>query len=294
MQFTIDTVTEFTFLENLLLGLGDELHDKPGVKKTLVKRSRPLCRTTIQQWEESNGVTLPSDLREFYNSSNGFNFQWKYSFGGDGDDNTAVCKIDLNPLENVTQVYGYETSCNPGIKVENQRYVIKLAPGSKLFELAKVSNVGKVVLVYLYTKYIPTIWLLITPIELHYLTDTIAKYLIMSVVHLGIPNWQLKCAKVDLPQWSENIFRMLAPHLLDVQQTYPHPYEAQELNKLDPNLINILPMSSLCPELPNEADVTVEEKAAIKKTPRITPVHSKKDVKKTHKSRKPLYYIKKR
>lgn len=296
MQFIVDTVTEFTFLENLLLGLADELHNQPGVRKTLVKRSPPISNAELVRWEKKNGVTLPKDLRNFYTSSNGFHFQWSYSFGG--GDNAATCKVDVNALGELSQVYGYETSCEPGMKFENGQRNIKLAPDSKVFELSKISDIGRVVLVYLYTKRLPSIWILITPIDFYYLTDSIATYLLMAVVHLGIPSWQIKFTPSALPPWSESMFRMLAPHLLKFSENKLQTYESEFLNKLQPNLINVLPSASLSSDTPTTetTESSAKGKPKPKRTPRITPVHSKKDVKRpcSKYKRKPLYYIKKR
>lgn len=102
MHFTIDTVTEFTYFENVLLGLADELSkyktfnkrdggdatlisillDKHvGVRNTSVKKCCPISYPEIALWEQKNVVLLPDDLREFYTSSNGFHFEWTYCFG---------------------------------------------------------------------------------------------------------------------------------------------------------------------------------------------------------------------
>lgn len=56
----------------------------------------------------------------------------------------VVSKISINPLETVTQIFGYETASDSGVRFEDDRYIIRLAPESKVFEFATVSDVGKV------------------------------------------------------------------------------------------------------------------------------------------------------
>lgn len=44
----------------------------------------------------------------------------------------------------MTQIFGYETASDSGVRIEDDRYIIRLAPESKVFEFATVSDVGKV------------------------------------------------------------------------------------------------------------------------------------------------------
>lgn len=44
----------------------------------------------------------------------------------------------------MTQIFGYETASDSGVRFEDDRYIIRLAPESKVFEFATVSDVGKV------------------------------------------------------------------------------------------------------------------------------------------------------
>lgn len=88
----------------------------------------------------------------------------------------------------------------------------------------------------------PKIFLL----ELHslkwqFLADTFAEYQRMSIAHLGLPYWELCFSSCGLPSWTEQLFLLLAPHLLE---------------KNDPRRSRCLPNSM--PSTPyNQLDLTV-------------------------------------
>lgn len=75
-----------------------------------------------------------------------------------GENDVVISKININPLEAVTQIFGYETASDSGVRFEDDRYIIRLAPESKVFEFATVSDVGKVSkqsLLFIFTLHIP-------------------------------------------------------------------------------------------------------------------------------------------
>ena len=56
-----------------------------------------------------------------------------------------VGKIEVNSLNDLTQIYGYEIKPDPGVNVDGERYELKLGADSKVFELVNLSDVGRVI-----------------------------------------------------------------------------------------------------------------------------------------------------
>lgn len=67
----------------------------------------------------------------------------------------------------------------------------------------------------------PKIMLLELPtMKWQFLADTFTEYLRMCIVHLGLPFWELSFAEsCHLPAWAEQLFLLIAPHLLDKKIT---------------------------------------------------------------------------
>jgi len=49
----------------------------------------------------------------------------------------------------------------------------------------------------------------------HFLAETFTEYLRMTIAHLGLPYWELCFSSCGLPSWTEQLFLLLAPHLLE-------------------------------------------------------------------------------
>lgn len=247
MEFLVDKVYEDSFYVNALLGLPKVLdkYRRIGVRSRHLTRYPPASHYEITTWEQKHGVLLPEDLRTFYQSTDGFLFQWNYNFGKEKND--IICKIEVNNMQNLMQIYGYETGSEACVNTDKERYELKLTLNSKVFCLTSVENSGNVVLVYLNTRYVPTIWLMSTRNVFYYLADNFTTYFRMSIAHLGIPYWQFNFTPMSIPPWAQTMFRLLAPHLLpgcksiemirksrDVKHDDEFP--TIPLNKLDPNV----------------------------------------------------------
>lgn len=219
MNFEVDKIYEDSFYINMLLGLPKILDKRKqnGVKGRHLTRYPPTLPEEITAWERKYGVSLPNEMRKFYSSTNGFLFKWIFNFGH--EKLNLIGKIEINSLEKLKQIFGYETNGNPGITLNNDRYSLKLGLQSKVFELAPVEDRGKVVLVFLNARYAPSIWFMDFWKNFCYLTDDFSKYFRMMIAHLGITCWQLRFSPNGPPPWTENMFRLLAPHLLPFNQT---------------------------------------------------------------------------
>lgn len=215
MNFKVDKIYEDSFYNNMLLGLPKILDKKRkiGVKSRHLTRYPPALPEEINAWEKRYAVALPPDMKQFYSSTNGFLFKWHFMFGD--DDVEIIGKIDVNSIENLKQIFGYSTNNEPGIMFEDGRYVINLGLTSKVFEIANIYDKGIVVLVYVSTRFAPTVWFSNNKRNFYYLANNFTTYFCMAIAHLGIPCWQFRFAPEGLPPWSEGIFRVLAPHLLE-------------------------------------------------------------------------------
>lgn len=137
----------------------------------------------------------------------------------------------------------------------------KLTPKSKIFELNIVSESAKVCLVYESTgAQNPKIFLLeltsfnsatnMFSVKWQFLADSFSEYLRMAIAHLGLPFWELCFSSIGLPSWAEQLFLLIAPHLLEdptnssrrgktIKSYTEHPY-----NTLDPNIFRVRPKTT--------------------------------------------------
>lgn len=286
MEFLVDKVYEDSFYANALLGLPKVLdkYRRVGVRGRQLTRFPPALHGDIATWEQKHGVLLPEDLRTFYQSSDGFLFQWTYNFGKEKVD--TVCAVHVNNLQDLVQVYGYETSAEACVNMDKERFELRLTLNSKIFCLSYVESWGKVVLVYLNTRYSPTVWLLSARNVFYFLADNFTTYFRMAIAHLGIPYWQFNFTPIPMPPWAQTMFRLLAPHLLpggkSVELTrksregkYEDEFLAVPLNKLDPNVFKGQPKShqtaerSVTVKLPVKAKKKLEKSALNNKSTEV-------------------------
>ncbi|TMW43144.1 hypothetical protein DOY81_011778 [Sarcophaga bullata] len=92
-----------------------------------------------------------------------------------------------------------------------------LGPKSKIFELNTVNEMAKVCLIYeSCSSNNPKVFLLeLDSFKWVFLADNFSEYLRMAIAHLGLPYWELCFASCGLPSWTEQLFLLLAPHLLE-------------------------------------------------------------------------------
>lgn len=88
---------------------------------------------------------------------------------------------------------------------------------SKIFELSQICDLAKVCLIYETSDTnVPRIFVLVLATQRWYfLADAFAEYHRMAIAHLGLPSWELCFTPRPLPPWTEQLFRLLAPHLLE-------------------------------------------------------------------------------
>ncbi|XP_053954462.1 tubulin polyglutamylase complex subunit 2 [Anastrepha ludens] len=121
---------------------------------------------------------------------------------------------------------------------------------TKIFELNSVNNVAKVCMLYESSNFNnPKFYLYeLNAKKWIFLSDTFSEYLRMAIAHLGLPYWELCFSNIGLPSWTEQLFMLLAPHLLEdyeprrgrpVDPAPEHPY-----NIIDTSVFRIKPKST--------------------------------------------------
>lgn len=244
MGFVVDKVSEDSFYENLLLGLCKVLEKSPCVSNLSLKRVVGIRQMDIRTWEHNNGVILPEDLRAFFSSTNGFlytyDFSYDYTTTENGNKFMRQGKIEINQMNDLVRIYGYETKNVEQIQQLSNTYKFKLhlSRESKVFELSLVDDNSKVVLVYINSYSTPNIWLYNSDMSFYYLTEDFTTYFRMCLAHLGIPCWQYAFTKEGLPEWSREMFQLIAPGVLAEDRNlidYPK-YNITQHNKIDPNI----------------------------------------------------------
>lgn len=242
MGFVVDKVSEDSFYENLLLGLCKVLEKTTCVSNLSLKRVSGIRQMDIRTWEHNNGIILPEDLRAFFSSTNGFlytyDFSYDYTTSDDGNKLIRKGKIEINPLNDLVRVYGYETKNVEQIHKTGNTFKLHLSRESKVFELSTIDENAKVVLVYINSYSIPNIWMYNSGMSFYYLAEDFTTYFRMSLAHLGIPCWQYVFSKEGLPEWSREMFQLIAPGILPEDRNlieYPK-YTTTQYNKIDPNI----------------------------------------------------------
>lgn len=241
MGFVVDKVSEDSFYENLLLGVSKVLEKSPYVSNLLLKRISGIRQIDIRSWEHNNGVILPEDLRAFFSSTNGFLYTYDFSYDYTTTDDSRVVrqgKIEINSLDELIRIYGYETKNVGQIEQVGNKFKLSLSRDSKIFELGTIDENAKVVLVYVNSYSVPSIWLYSTPMAFHHLADDFTTYFRMYIAHLGIPCWQYIFAKEGLPEWSREMFHILAPGVLPEDRNLVEVprLNFSDVNKIDPNI----------------------------------------------------------
>nr|XP_023015136.1 tubulin polyglutamylase complex subunit 2 isoform X1 [Leptinotarsa decemlineata] len=240
MGFVVDKVSEDSFYENLLLGLSKVLEKNPCISNLSLKRLSGVRQIEIRSWEHNNGIILPEDLRAFYFSTNGFLYTYDFSYDYSTGDQRLIRqgKIEVNPLEELVRTYGYETKNLAQVEQIGKKYKLTLSRDSKVFELCTVDDHAKVVLVYTTSYSIPSIWLYTASMSFSFLAEDFTIYFRMCIAHLGIPCWQYIVSKDGLPEWTKEMFLLIAPGVLSEDRNLIEvpKFNLDDVNKIDVNI----------------------------------------------------------
>jgi hypothetical protein len=67
-----------------------------------------------------------------------------YLLESGSEEDRVVGRIEVNSLNDLVPVYGYEIKPDPGVNMEGERYELKLGTDSKVFELVNLNEIGRV------------------------------------------------------------------------------------------------------------------------------------------------------
>ncbi|GBP36823.1 Tubulin polyglutamylase complex subunit 2 [Eumeta japonica] len=207
----------------------------PRVCNVSVERRMPCDRVVIANWEQRHSACLPEDLRNFYASTDGFQLTWNYKYSA--DEILPVGTIKVNCLNDLCMSPTLKDilDSSQSSHYSGQRPVLNTK--SKVFELDSCRNIGKICLIY--TGGMWSVWLAARDGAWGWLTDSFTHYFRMALVHLGLPGWQATFANLPLIPWAEQLFLLLAPHLLEKTETDASaliPAAEASLNHIDPNI----------------------------------------------------------
>lgn len=244
---------EDAFYENLTLGIMKILSNIPRITNVVLEKRQPCERAHVATWEQRHNVYLPDDMKRFYLSTDGFTLHWCYQysrkcrpflptkpiksfkrfrrfFPNQADDTRRVGFLAFPHLIQITLLReNLETLITATLSSINtaptaakhfsavQWHPPNLNSRSKIFEISNICELAKVCLVYETPESTnPRIYLLeVQTLKWHFLAETFTEYQRMSIAHLGLPFWELCFSTCGLPSWTEQLFLLLAPHLLE-------------------------------------------------------------------------------
>lgn len=227
----------------------------PNVYDKKLRRYPPATKLQVKNWENLNGVILPSDLHDFYLSCDGLSYTYSFTYEATNREDQKINKlhanIEINQIAALNLVEGYETKPYPRISHDGYYYKLELSSESKVFELSNNGNF-RVVLVYTDKKMSPTIWIYKNRI-FYFIANDVTTYLRMAVAHLGAPGWQYIFSPLALPGRSREMLNVIAPGILYRNREFTQDNNAQ-LNRINPNLFDIvtanLDETNICSEPP--------------------------------------------
>ncbi|KAJ9600382.1 hypothetical protein L9F63_009310 [Diploptera punctata] len=266
MSFVVDVVSEDSFYENLTLGLVRLLENTPGVQDVELEKRLPSERMLLTAWEQRHCCNLPDDIRQFYLSTDGFKLIWNYEYAGEV---LPIGNMKINSISELRRLAGVknvgDSDCPTLLDIEvcsqqDMGNPVRQRPNfgvkCKIFELDSCQGIGKVCLVFLdknecetsLKREDPKIWLLDRSFEWHFLAENFTQYFRMMLVHQGLPQWQFKFTPMGLTPWAEQMFVLIAPHLLQSdlssQLTQNVDWCDMPYNHLDPSIFKTRNKSS--------------------------------------------------
>ncbi|XP_063221133.1 tubulin polyglutamylase complex subunit 2 [Bacillus rossius redtenbacheri] len=251
MSLVSDSESENLFYHNLTVGVMEILEGTEGVQDIAVEKRLPCERVLLSSWEQRHCCTLPEDLRQFYLSTDGFRLVWNYRYTGQV---LPVGNMRVNAISELRRVGGLKSggdadcpnpldaeACWRGEQQEEGLQRPSLGAHCKVFELDPCGGLGKVCLAYVggaereLQRHGPSVWLLDRCCRWHPLARGFTQYFRMMLVHLGLPQWQFRHTPAGLTPWAEQMFAMIAPHLLQNDNFPTHGEEWDlETHSVDP------------------------------------------------------------
>ncbi|XP_011177504.1 tubulin polyglutamylase complex subunit 2 [Zeugodacus cucurbitae] len=280
---------EDIFYDHLTLGLMGTLAKLPRVCNVNCEQRKPCEKTQIINWEQRNTIYLPEDMKKFYMSTDGFLLQWSYQYAPKDlrrvgfihiphlhqitllrdniellmntssttpSEKTLAAGNETRVIDDGTEISGSvgANASVPTLVTRKDRWsntLPNITPKTKIFEINNVNDVAKVCM--LYEANCPTnpkFYLYeLNAMKWIFLSDTFSEYFRMAIAHLGLPYWELCFSNIGLPSWAEQLFMLLAPHLLEDfevrRDRQIHPSPEHPYNIIDTSVFRIKPKVSL-------------------------------------------------
>ncbi|CAO1330726.1 unnamed protein product [Diamesa serratosioi] len=222
---SISKPSDDAFYDNLTLGLIKVLSNIPRITNINYVKRNPAERNSVHAWESRHNCTLAEDMKQFYLCTDGFCLFWSYEYSA--NDVKRVGKIHIPHLiqitlvrENLESIITTPGNTNTTGRSSNSNDaipILNITTRSKIFELSTILEVAKVIMIYETPESSPKIYLLeLETLKCQFLADTFSEYLRMAIAHLGLPYWELCFSTCcQLPSWTQQLFLLLAPHLLE-------------------------------------------------------------------------------
>lgn len=151
-----------------------------------------------------------------------------------------LLKIILLRLDNIDTLINVNPVQSKHLSDNSNNPPPNLTSRSKIFEINNICDIARVCLVYETPDVAaPKIFLLeMETFKWQFLAESFTEYLRMTVAHLGLPYWELVFSSCGLPSWTEQLFLLIAPHLLEKNdirrgRNIPIDQELPPFNTLD-------------------------------------------------------------
>lgn len=200
------------FLDNSLSNVSEAL-SAFGISESSETFYKGATSLQVASWEWEHQVKLPTDLRNFYRTTNGYLYTWtgktvltKYP--------TLSGKIEVNDLKNLVEVTGLVRRSQPHFKMTGLVVQqIEISEESRIFVLSNIDG-GMVVLAYMKRSLEPFVMVCTQYLELFYLAKDFSAYMELATYYMGIPEWELMYTTQGAPKRTVLLFRALKPHIL--------------------------------------------------------------------------------
>lgn len=175
-----------------LLNLKEYIASKPGVCAINFQEAKPANEKLISEWEVSNKLVLPKDVKDFYLTCNGVEFSW-FSVVGDIKYLTGQMKINKvtelvkcacslvgseSDSESVSVIESFSTDIlNMGFQTWPVMFELETCPGS-------------LTIVYVFQSHASGVYLLDRDLQMHKICNTFKQYIRLSIANLCLRSWQ--------------------------------------------------------------------------------------------------------
>lgn len=229
-----------SILNRITFGVIQILEKKTGVCDVGFTERGPVALAVIEKWEHKNTCKLATDLKNFYQTTDGLSIAWSVKFNGiiSKLGHINICHISaLKQLTIPTDVGLLYPGGEPVLHDQDGR--LKPCWRDKIFEISSNPEYGKTCLVFITGGHDGgEIWFLDRSLQWHFLASTFTNFFRMLILHLGIPGWQYSFTDTGLSPETENWCNMFIPNIarggtLSASSTRKSSLVSGQCNKLD-------------------------------------------------------------